>query len=91
MIQVIENGDGVEIPAEIAELCGSDAPAYLIINPKEGSPHSRAEGEQEIRNGYKKGSCIIFIGNHQLADGRIVSVGQKIDPLIAEIDLTRCL
>ena len=87
MIQVIDNGDGVEIPAEIAELCGSDAPAYLIINPKE-SPHSQAEVEREIRNAYKKELYIIFTGYHKLADGRIVSVGQKIPAVIAHRNLT---
>ncbi len=85
MIQVIENGDSVKIPDEIAKLCGSDAPAYLIINPEEGNITSRAEVEQQIRNNYKKGACIIFNGRYKLPDGRIVSVGQKIDPIIAHM------
>ncbi len=88
-MKIIENGDGVEIPAEIAELCGTDAPAYLIVDPKEGgSAHSRALAQQQVRESYKKRG-IIFTGHFKLADGHVVYVGQKIDPLIAEIDLTR--
>lgn len=86
MIQVIENA-GQEIPAEIVA-CGQEgAPAYLIVDPTQGSARARASVEDEIRAGYKKGSNIIFVGNHVLPDGRIVSVGKTVDPLIGQLRL----
>lgn len=97
MIQVIENA-GQEIPAEIVACGPRDlAPAYLIVDPKQGSAFGRARVEEEIRANYKRGAMvsvetgrvvnIIFIGHHVLPDGRIVSVGQKVDPIIAQMRL----
>lgn len=95
MIQVIEmiapDGtpiEGATCPPEIAA-CGKGAPAYLVIDPSKGNSQGRAMVEEEMRNAYKKGSCIVFMGNHKLPDGRVVSVGKKIDPLVAHWDMTR--
>lgn len=86
MIEVIENA-GQDIPAEIVA-CGPGAPAYLVIDPSEGTAQGRVAVEEQVRNSYRKGSCIIFVGVHKLPDGRIVSVGQSFDPRLAQDDLT---
>lgn len=87
MIQVIDN-NGQEIPAEIVACGPRDlAPAYLIIDPKQGSAEGRVMAEEEIRASYKRGANIIFTGHHVLSDGRIVSVGMEVDPIIAQMGL----
>lgn len=83
MIEVIESTGPV--PPEI-EAYGP-APAYLVVDLGQGSPQGRADTEDEIRRVYKQGMNIIFMGNHKLKDGRIVSVGMTIDPLVAQMSL----
>lgn len=79
MIQVIESTGPV--PPEI-EQCGPGAPAYMIFDPGEGHIEARIQIEAQLRHAYR-GEGIIFVGNHRLDDGRVVSVGQKINPLLA--------
>ena len=86
MIAVYEStGD---VPEDVAAV-SPGAPAYLVIDSsRQGSESgavARAEIEQEIRNSYKRGANIIFVGREKLGDGRIVCVGQKIDPLLANL------
>lgn len=81
MIQVIESTGPV--PEEIAAL--GHAPAYLIVGKTQGSDQVRADCEQVMRRIYKKEKCIIFTTRHNLPDGRIVYIGQKIDPIVANL------
>lgn len=75
--------EGATCSEEIAALGNSDTPAYLVIDPSQGSAVTRARIEAELRRGYKKGSNIIFGTRHELSGGRIVYVGQFVDPLVA--------
>lgn len=82
IVQVMEKTQDSNIPSEITQFGNDDTPAYLIIDTNQGSSISRWELEMEVRAIYKQGSLIIFIDQHHLPDGRIVYVGQKIDPLL---------
>ncbi len=77
MVQVIESTGPV--PPEISAF--GEGPAYLVIDPNQGSVQGRSQVEREIRLHYQDCMNIVFVGNHKLPDGRIVSVGQEIDPV----------
>lgn len=74
MVQVIESTGPV--PPEISA-CGEGAPAYLVVDPGQGSEQGRLAVEEQLRDGYRSTQCIVFIGYHKLDDGRVVSVGSK--------------
>lgn len=82
IVQVIEKTEDLTIPNEIAQFGREDTPAYMIIDTLQGSSTSRAKIEMEMRTIYKRGHLIVFVSKHKLPDGRIVYVGEKLEPLL---------
>ncbi len=81
MIAVFENKDA---PKEIRE-CSPDAPWFMVEDP--GGGMAAAEAEQETRRHWKVVYCVIFTQHDQRVNGKIVYIGHKINPLIANMDL----
>ncbi len=82
-VEVIEWSSSSHPVPSLIESCAPGAPAYLILDPNQGSVEDRMAAEAGMRRCYKRDRHIIFTRKHKLADGRVVSVGSTVDPLVA--------
>lgn len=81
MIQVIE---GKHAPKAVRAI-NPNAPWFIIEDPDKDSLMRRAEVMRDIRRGYLQTENINFTRSSTRVDGKIIHVGHKVDPLIANV------
>lgn len=83
MIEVI---DAEHAPEEVRAIAPG-APCFIIEDPKGGSQMAWVMGMQEIRRNYLRAENINFTQASKLVGGKIIHVGEKVDPLVASLQV----
>ncbi len=81
-IEVIE---GQHASAAVRAL-SPGAPCFIVVDPSEGSLTGREEAMQMIRRNYMEIAKINFTQCATRVNGKIIHVGEKVDPLIVALN-----